>query len=136
MARKLNAQVSFDDPNMNHSVKWEREYMSISVTQIIHIATSRLSVTGRNPWTKSSGTDNSFPDNSICTLDYNKILKCIVLYYDIHLSMRVLTWVFSRSFTKPYALLSILNCPDGTDCDEVRFPVHGCWDSRDLVWTF
>ena len=37
----------------------EREYMSISVTQIIHIATSRLSVIGRNPRTKSSGTDYS-----------------------------------------------------------------------------
>ena len=33
--------------------------MSISVFQIIHIATSRLSVTGRNPWTKSSGTESS-----------------------------------------------------------------------------
>ena len=57
VARKLNIQVSFDGPGMNHSVKWEREYMSISVTQVINIATSRLSVTGRNPWTKSPGTE-------------------------------------------------------------------------------
>ena len=56
VAPKLNIQVSI---RMNHSVKWEREYMSISVTQIIHIAMSRLSVSGRNPWTKSPGTECS-----------------------------------------------------------------------------
>ena len=22
--------------------------------------------------------------------------------------------------------------PGGTDCDKVRFPVHGCWKSRDV----
>ena len=45
-------------PPRDRSVKWEREYMSISVFQIIHVATSHLSVSGRNPWTKSSGTDS------------------------------------------------------------------------------
>ena len=41
--------VPIHEPGMNHSVKLEREYMSISVFRIIHIATSRLSVIGRNP---------------------------------------------------------------------------------------
>ena len=26
----------------------------------------------------------------------------------------------------------MLGGPGGTGCNEVRFPVHGCWDSRDV----
>ena len=26
----------------------------------------------------------------------------------------------------------MLGCPGGTDCDGVRFLVHGGWDSRDV----
>ena len=26
----------------------------------------------------------------------------------------------------------MLDSPGGTGCDEVRFPIHGCWDSRDV----
>ena len=33
----------------------------------------------------------------------------------------------------PGAPFLMLDCPVGTGCDEVRFPVHGDWDSRD-VW--
>ena len=31
----------------------------------------------------------------------------------------------------PWASFSMLGGPGGTGCDEVRFPVHGYWDSRD-----
>ena len=30
------------------------------------------------------------------------------------------------------ASFSMLDGPGGTDCDEVHFPVHGFWDSRDV----
>ena len=33
----------------------------------------------------------------------------------------------------PCAPFSMLGGPGGIDCDEVRFPVHGGWDSRDSV---
>jgi hypothetical protein len=32
----------------------------------------------------------------------------------------------------PCASFSMLDGPGGTGCDEVRFPVHGGWDSRDV----
>ena len=32
----------------------------------------------------------------------------------------------------PCALFSMLHGPGETDCGKVRFPVHGCWDSRDV----
>ena len=37
--QETERNVPINEPGMNHSVKWEREYMSISVFQIIHIAT-------------------------------------------------------------------------------------------------
>ena len=54
--------------------------MSISVFQIIHIATSRLSVIGQNPWTKSFGTDYSF-DVWDGAMSCNKItLPCLLAH--------------------------------------------------------
>ena len=41
-----------------------------------------------------------------------------------------LTWVFSRSFSKPCASFSMIDGPGGTGCN---VPVHGCWDSRDVI---
>ena len=32
----------------------------------------------------------------------------------------------------PCASFSMLDDPCGTGCGEVCFPVHGCWDSRDV----
>ena len=32
----------------------------------------------------------------------------------------------------PCASFSMLDGAGGTGCDEVRFPVHGCWNSRDV----
>ena len=32
----------------------------------------------------------------------------------------------------PCTSFSMLAGPGGTGCDEVRFPVHGGWDSRDV----
>jgi hypothetical protein len=49
----------YSKTNESFSKVREREYMSISVTQIINIATSCLSVTGRSPCTKSPGTECS-----------------------------------------------------------------------------
>ena len=43
---------------------------------------------------------------------------------------------FSTCVSVPCGPFSILGGPGGTGCDEVRFPLHGGWDSRDvkLVW--
>ena len=43
-----------------------------------------------------------------------------------------LTCAFSRSFSKTCASFSMLGGPGGTGRDKVHFPVHGCWDSRDI----
>ena len=32
----------------------------------------------------------------------------------------------------PCASFSMLDGPGGTGCDNVCFPVHGCWDCRDV----
>ena len=66
---------------------------------------------------------------SIFILHYNTIMLLDSLYYERSFS---LTWVFSRSFSMPCASFSMLGGPDGTGSDEVRFPVHGGWDSRDV----
>ena len=33
----------------------------------------------------------------------------------------------------PCAPFSMHGGPGATDCDEVHFPVHGGWDSRDVI---
>ena len=37
-----------------------------------------------------------------------------------------------RSFSVPYAPLSMLDGSGGTGCDEVCFPVHGGWKGNDV----
>ena len=61
------------------------------------------------------------------------IILYIVLLESIHYARTFhLLELFSRNFLMPCALFSMLDSPGGTGCDEVRFPVRGCWDSRDI----
>ena len=36
------------------------------------------------------------------------------------------------SFNRSFLIIFNAGSPSGTGCDEVRFHVHGCWDSRDV----
>ena len=65
------------------------------------------------------------------TLSWVALFKCIILLDSLLFAKPSLTWVFSRSYV-PCAPFSMLGIPDGTGCDEVHFPVHGDWDSRDV----
>ena len=66
-------------------------------------------------------------------MKYNPHIRNI-LYYQIHFTMQVLfTYLsFSRSFSMPCASFSMLDGPGETGYNEVRVPVHGGWDSRDV----
>ena len=62
-------------------------------------------------------------------------LSIYIIYYTSRFTSLCKTFTylsFSRSFSMPCAPFSMLDGPGGTGCEEVRFPVHGGWDSRDV----
>ena len=53
-------------------------------------------------------------------------LNYLHLYY-------IIRFTFNTSFPVPCVPFSMLDSPSRTDSDEVHFPVHGSWGSRDSV---
>ena len=58
-----------------------------------------------------------------------KIMTHISLYdvsYSLHYAKYLLTWVFCRNISVPWASLSVL------DCDDIRFPICRVWNGKDV----